>query len=405
MNFNRNILRETQNRLPLKDVSIQKYLSIDIKNATTNTIVEQENLSLISQKIPIKTRPILTAIRSIKQQSKENDNNDMLISPMVKTNFLFEQNTPLSEINKTREQSEQDLYELSDYRQSIFEHLLSVEHIYAPKANFMEHQSDINSPMRTLLIDWLIEVSDEYKLIDETLFLCIQYIDRFLSAVNVTRSKLQLLGTTCMYIAAKHEEMYPPALEEFSFITDNTYEIKHILRMEQIVMKMLNFSLSGPTSYTFLQYYLIHLKSLVSTDDHKCLVLLSNYLCTLTLLHDQPFSSYRSSMIAASCLLLSNQLLNINMNWSNHYTQLTTYTEYDLNECMLALTDLHLKTSFEDKRTSSLLRRYLTMINNDDLYKKRIRDIIYHSKLQDEDDIFDLTLDEFDVSHMSMEHH
>ena len=41
-----------------------------------------------------------------------------------------------------------------------------------------------------------------------------------------------------MYIAAKYEEMYPPALDEFSFITDNTYETKHILRMEQIVMKV-----------------------------------------------------------------------------------------------------------------------------------------------------------------------
>ncbi len=41
-----------------------------------------------------------------------------------------------------------------------------------------------------------------------------------------------------MYIAAKYEEMYPPALEEFSFITDNTYETKHILRMEQIIMKV-----------------------------------------------------------------------------------------------------------------------------------------------------------------------
>ncbi len=60
--------------------------------------------------------------------------------------------------------------------------------------NFMEHQSDINSAMRTILIDWLIEVADEYKLIDETLFLCVQYIDRFLSTVNVTRAKLQLLG-------------------------------------------------------------------------------------------------------------------------------------------------------------------------------------------------------------------
>ncbi len=60
--------------------------------------------------------------------------------------------------------------------------------------NFMEYQSDINSAMRTILIDWLIEVADEYKLIDETLFLCVQYIDRFLSTVNVTRAKLQLLG-------------------------------------------------------------------------------------------------------------------------------------------------------------------------------------------------------------------
>lgn len=41
-----------------------------------------------------------------------------------------------------------------------------------------------------------------------------------------------------MYLAAKYEEMYPPALEEFSFITDNTYETKHILRMEQIIIKV-----------------------------------------------------------------------------------------------------------------------------------------------------------------------
>ena len=120
--------------------------------------------------------------------------------------------------------------------------------------NFLEHQSDINASMRSILIDWLIEVADEYKMTDETLFLSVQYVDRFLSAVNVTRSKLQLLGTclreritsngrsilgtTCLYLASKYEEMYPPALDEFTFITDNTYEQKHILRMEQIVIKV-----------------------------------------------------------------------------------------------------------------------------------------------------------------------
>ncbi|CAF0775747.1 unnamed protein product [Rotaria sordida] len=428
MNSNRHVLRPTQNRLPLQDVSSQKSSSIEIINKTkliSNTILQQqqqqENLSpsLIKNKISITSRPILTAIRSIKQNSKENENDtQMFISPMVKTNFFNEQKLSLSETYKTREQLEQELYELPEYRQSIFEHLKSVEHMYAPRINFMEYQSDINSAMRTILIDWLIEVTDEYKLNDETLFLCVQYVDRFLSTVNVTRSKLQLLGTTCMYVASKYEEMYPPALEEFSFITDNTYETKHILRMEQIIMKMLNFSLSGPTCYTFLQHYLITLKSSISTDDnnnnddHKCLIMLSNYLCTLTLLHDRPFSSYRSSIIAASCLLFAIQLLkqylNIDIIWSNYYIQLTTYTQYDLNECTLALAEIHSKTYHQDKITSSLLRRYLNTKKYNESYQKRVCEIIHQSKLEEEDnddDILDLTLDEFEDNNISLDHH
>jgi hypothetical protein len=240
MNSNRNVLRPTHNRLPFKDISSDKIL---IKNKTklcTNSSLQQQE-----NRFSVASRPILTATRSIKKYLKENSHNDenqMFISPMVttiqKAKIMVLQKQTVLEENKTREQLEQDLFELPDYRQSIFEHLKSVEHMYAPKINFMEHQSDINSAMRTILIDWLIEVADEYKLNDETLFLCVQYVDRFLSTVNVTRSKLQLLGTTCMYIASKYEEMYPPALDEFSFITDNTYETKHILRMEQIIMKV-----------------------------------------------------------------------------------------------------------------------------------------------------------------------
>ncbi len=115
MNSNRHVLRPTQNRLPLQDVSSQKYSSIEIINKTklsVNTIFQQqENVAstIITSKIPTKSRPILTAIRSIKQHSKENE---MLISPMVKTNFIIEQNSSRNEKNRTREQLEQDLYEL-----------------------------------------------------------------------------------------------------------------------------------------------------------------------------------------------------------------------------------------------------------------------------------------------------
>ncbi|CAM2714195.1 unnamed protein product [Rotaria socialis] len=412
MDSNRLVLRPTHNRLPLKDVSSQKFSSIEITNKTkfiSTTIVQQEN------EVPTATRPILTAARAIKQYSKENEN-DMVISPMFKTDFFIEQKPCRSEINKTREQLEQDLFELPDYRQSIFEHLKSVEHIYAPKANFMEYQSDINPAMRTILIDWLIEVTDEYKLNDETLFLCVQYVDRFLSTVNVTRSKLQLLGTTSMYVASKYEEMYPPALEEFSFITDNTYETKHILRMEQIIMKMLNFSISGPTCYTFLQHYFIDLRSSMpidnNDDDYKSVTMLSNYLCTLTLLHDRPFSSYRSSMIAACCLLYAIQLLkqhlNIDIVWSRHHVKLSTYTQYDLRQCTIALAEVYTKTYQQDRVTSSLLRRFSNTKKYNESYQKRVCEILHQSKLEeiDEDDnLLDLTLDEFEGSNISLDLH
>ncbi|CAF1971863.1 unnamed protein product [Rotaria magnacalcarata] len=301
-----------------------------------------------------------------------------------------------------------------DYRQSIFEHLKSVEHMYAPKMNFMEYQSDINSAMRTILVDWLIEVADEYKLNDETLFLCVQYVDRFLSTVNVTRSKLQLVGTTCMYVASKYEEMYPPALDEFSFITDNTYETKHILRMEQIVMKMLNFSLSGPTCYTFIQYYLTFFKPTISTkvgdDDYKCLMILTSYLCTLSLLQDRPFSSYRSSMIAASCILYANRLLKTDAVWTNRHIQITSYTQRDLNDCVFAIGELYMKTFHQDQTTLSILRRYLKNKKDNEHYERRIKEIIHVSLSKignegDNDEIIDLTFDDIDEENMSMEYH
>ena len=66
----------------------------------------------------------------------------------------------------------------------------------------MAKQKDINSTMRSILIDWLFEVSTEFKLCSETVFLTVSLIDRFLSLMHVTRSKLQLVGVACMLIAS-----------------------------------------------------------------------------------------------------------------------------------------------------------------------------------------------------------
>ena len=135
--------------------------------------------------------------------------------------------------------------------------------------------------MRSILVDWLVEVAEEYKLHTETLYLAVSYIDRFLSYMSVQRSKLQLVGTACMFIAAKYEEIYPPDVGEFVYITDDTYNKRQVLRMEHLVLKVLGFDLSLPTVNVFLSQMCERSKTEDKTK-HLAMVSLSLLLSPLS---------------------------------------------------------------------------------------------------------------------------
>ncbi len=59
-------------------------------------------------------------------------------------------------------------------------------------------------------------------------YLTINFIDRFLSKHVVPRSQLQLVGVACMWVAAKYEEIYPPNVADFCYITDSTYSKEQV---------------------------------------------------------------------------------------------------------------------------------------------------------------------------------
>lgn len=77
--------------------------------------------------------------------------------------------------------------------------------------------------MRGLLLAWLVEVHLKFKLLPETLFITVNLIDRFTERVNVKRNEYQLVGVTAMLIASKYEEIHPPVVSDFEYITDNSY--------------------------------------------------------------------------------------------------------------------------------------------------------------------------------------
>lgn len=122
-----------------------------------------------------------------------------------------------------------------------------------PSPNYMASQTELAWKMRGVLNDWLIQLHVRFRLLPETLFLCVNIIDRFLSARVVSLAKLQLVGVTCMFIAAKFEEVIAPSVQQFQIVADSSYTEAEILQAERYVLKTLDWNMSYPSPVHYLR--------------------------------------------------------------------------------------------------------------------------------------------------------
>nr|XP_060634977.1 cyclin-A2 [Anolis sagrei ordinatus] len=218
-----------------------------------------------------------------------------------------------------------------DYIEDIYKYLREMEVKCKPKVGYMKKQPDITNNMRAILVDWLVEVGEEYKLQNETLHLAVNYIDRFLSTMSVLRGKLQLVGTAAMLLASKFEEIYPPEVAEFVYITDDTYTKKQVLRMEHLVLKVLSFDLAAPTINQFITQYFLHEPTSSQVEN------LALYLGELSLIDAETYLKYLPSITAAAAFHIANYTIS-GKTWTDALTKVTGYTMEDLKPC---ITDLH----------------------------------------------------------------
>ncbi|XP_044127650.1 cyclin-A2 [Bufo gargarizans] len=228
--------------------------------------------------------------------------------------------------------------EVPDYVEDIHTYLREMEIKCKPKSGYMQKQPDITNNMRAILVDWLVEVGEEYKLQTETLYLAVNYIDRFLSSMSVLRGKLQLVGTAAMLLASKFEEIYPPEVAEFVYITDDTYNKKQVLKMEHLVLKVLSFDLAAPTILQYLNQYFRH-HPVSSKMESLCL-----YLGELSLIDSDPFLRYLPSITAASAFIIANHIIN-EETWPQSLTKFTGYTLESLKPCILDLYQTYLSAA------------------------------------------------------------
>ncbi|GLI74077.1 B-type cyclin [Penicillium ochrochloron] len=206
------------------------------------------------------------------------------------------------EANQTEEEIEEDFYDpsmVAEYSTEIFEYLREKELAMLPTADYMANQAEIQWSMRSVLMDWMVQVHFRFALLPETLFLCVNLIDRFLSHKIVSLGKLQLVGATAIYIAAKYEEIEAPSVAEIYYMVDGGYTVDEILKAERFMLNILNYDLGWPGPLSFL-------RRISKADDYDLETrTVAKYFLELTIMDERFVATPPSfSSAGAHCLAL-----------------------------------------------------------------------------------------------------
>ncbi|KAI9718446.1 MAG: hypothetical protein M1812_004167 [Candelaria pacifica] len=227
----------------------------------------------------------------------------------------------LVESSKTVEEIEDETWDTSmvaEYGDEIFQYMRELEIKMLPNAHYMDNQAEIQWSMRSVLMDWLVQVHHRFTLLPETLFLCVNYIDRFLSCKIVSLGKLQLVGATAIFVAAKYEEINCPSVQEIVYMVDNGYTVDEILKAERFMLSMLQFELGWPGPMSFL-------RRISKADDYDLETrTLAKYFLEITIM-DERFVGSPPSYIAAGAHCLARLMLKKG-DWSPAHVYYSNYT-------------------------------------------------------------------------------
>lgn len=298
-----------------------------IVNPLADTVVKQENIS--------------KAVKNVEKSTK------VVHSPMEVCEVQNEPCINMANVFDIDADDEDNPQLVSEYVNDIYAYLRELEKSYNVKHNYL-HGQEITGKMRAILIDWLCQVHHRFRLLQETLYMTVSIIDRFLQIRPVSRSKLQLVGVTSMLIASKYEEMYAPEVSDFVYITDNAYTRTDIRQMETLILKTLDFRLGKPLCLHFLRRN--SKAGQVDGNTHT----LAKYLMELTVI-EYDMVHYNPSLIAAAALCLSIKLLS-NGDWTDTLSYYSTYTLEDLSDTMKKIAKLVIKA--ETSKLTAVRTKY-----------------------------------------------
>jgi hypothetical protein len=135
--------------------------------------------------------------------------NTLNTNSILKNSFFLKRNITNQKFNSNlfEEKKENTPIYSTIYDFDFFNNILEKEKT-EKKINeeYLIKHPKLNSKHRAILVDWMIELSEEMALKRDTLYSAVNYFDRFLSLKeNIEKNILQLIGITCINISAKFQ--------------------------------------------------------------------------------------------------------------------------------------------------------------------------------------------------------
>lgn len=214
------------------------------------------------------------------------------------------------------------------YAEDILKTFRNSEELFRAPDDYLDIMDrDINAQMRGILIDWIVEVGEMYNLQAQTIYLCTNYLDRYVASHVVPRSSLQLVGVTCLQIASKYGEVSCPSGEQFSYISVTPLE--EIMKMERKILDALNYRLCVVSGLDFCDHFCRACGATGVT------AMLARYFLELTL-QDYSFLSYSASVAAATSVKLA-LWHHDRISWDHHKAEQCEHDTKALNRCSEAM--------------------------------------------------------------------
>ncbi|GFO31986.1 G2/mitotic-specific cyclin-b3 [Plakobranchus ocellatus] len=248
------------------------------------------------------------------------------------------------------EENKDDVFHVSIYAQEIFDYYKRRELMFRIPPYLGTTQCHITAYMRTVLVDWLVEIQENFELNHETLYLAVKLIDLYLSRVDVDVEKeiLQLIGCAAVFIASKFDERCPPLIEDFTYICDNAFDRAQFIEMEMEVLRKVDFDLGIPISYRFLRRYAKIGRLSMET------LTLARYILELSLM-EYDLVKERDSMIAASALYIAMKMRSEGA-WEGDIVKTCGYEAKDLETLIIRLNSMLLDQP--NQRQQNIFSKY-----------------------------------------------